>query len=261
MAGMLTPPHEPTGMYPGGFVDLYAGSGGYGGAAAAVHSGPYAGSKRVRRSGYPHDGTVGGDRLVVPKPAHPLPVGVPLGAVRSPMLGISPGGTTELQGVEAGASTLAVTARQGADGGTSRGMKRTAGGAAVTPSGSAGGSSTTASTVEGAASARPRARAGSTGQTTTRRRYRPHRLYCRLPGCEYHVPFRDKHALQSHIKGVHRESLGLTPHPHKCSVPGCSHSYRQKSSLNRHVRADHVMAGAGPGRRRQKAAREMAARM
>ena len=107
---------------------------------------------------------------------------------------------------------------------------------------------------------KPRRRA-TTSENGVRRRYRPHRLYCQLPGCEYHVPFRDKHALQSHIKGVHRESLGLTPHPHKCSVPGCSHSYLQLSSLNRHIRADHVMAGAGPGRRRQKAAAAMLAKV
>jgi len=42
-------------------------------------------------------------------------------------------------------------------------------------------------------------------------------------------------------------------------VPGCSHSYQQKSSLNRHIKADHEMAGAGGGRRAQKAAAAMLA--
>ena len=73
-----------------------------------------------------------------------------------------------------------------------------------------------------------------------RRASRPYHVRCRLPGCERHAGFRDKHALGCHIRCVHRETLGLQPYPHKCSWRGCTHSYKQMSNLHRHMRTDHA---------------------
>ena len=64
-------------------------------------------------------------------------------------------------------------------------------------------------------------------------------VFCDLPGCELQNPFRDKACLERHKRSVHREVLGMPPHPYKCRFPGCTHSYSWKAHLNRHMRAAH----------------------